>query len=527
MKSSRVKSSGSSKDTSSEEAGCSTSISVSIRIKPGSESSVVDVDSAGDIHINGRRFGYAKSIVKGSDQLVAYESLGAGLFDKLREGYDCTLLAFGQTGSGKTYTQFGPPGSLTEAALVKANGAIPPAWGVFPRLLMKLMNNESTMGTLAASAIEVYQDRAYDLLNKRKHLVVGGTRSKSSGLVVNGKMHPVSCTCLICHNAREKAKEHRRQSGTFSNEFETRGEERWLVRTPTDVARLSRTVEATRIAKGHLLNVRSSRSHCLVRLHLTRTTGDTTKVQQFMFVDLAGSERIGKSGVTGVSQSEALEINSSLTALGRVIKQLGERSSHIPYRTSTLTMLLRSSFGGKSVTSVVINLSSDPQHADESISSLKFGERMVRVKNRATVVSGTSISAEIEMLERQLKTAKAELQMMRDTNLAGHFGPDCCQTDINSVKDNLRRLEIYEVEAWNRQVQKTELEGAGKAPNDKMLMNTITKLQNARLEASNLKEIIMRQKTIKGLWIPPTPAFERKETEVAALETNLRLLRTK
>ena len=282
-----------------------TSISVSIRVRPGKESSTIDVDEDGNILINGRQFGYAKSVVKGSDQAVAYHALGSNLFHKLREGYNCTLLAYGQTGSGKTYSMFGPRGSLTEASLAEANGATPSAWGIFPRLMMDLLN-EPDMGTFVASAIEVYQDRAYDLLNNRKALSVGGTRSQGGGLNVNGKLHPISCYCRICHNAREQAKEKRRESGVLINqtseEFHTNGEERWPLKSPKDIACLARTVEATRVAQGHLLNARSSRSHCLVRLHLTRNTGDTKKEQQFMFVDLAGSERIGKSGVTGVGE---------------------------------------------------------------------------------------------------------------------------------------------------------------------------------------------------------------------------------
>ena len=287
-----------------------TSISVSIRVRPGKESSTIDVDEDGNILINGRQFGYAKSVVKGSDQAVAYHALGSNLFHKLREGYNCTLLAYGQTGSGKTYSMFGPPGSLTEASLAEANGATPSAWGIFPRLMMDLLN-EPDMGTFVASAIEVYQDRAYDLLNNRKALSVGGTRSQGGGLNVNGKLHPISCYCRICHNAREQAKEKRRESGVLINqtseEFHTNGEERWPLKSPKDIACLARTVEATRVAQGHLLNARSSRSHCLVRLHLTRNTGDTKKEQQFMFVDLAGSERIGKSGVTGVGEIMVVE----------------------------------------------------------------------------------------------------------------------------------------------------------------------------------------------------------------------------
>ena len=503
------------------------SITVAIRIRPETDTSTIVVDSNEvDVHINGRSFGYASSIVKGSDQLIAYGSLGADLFRTLQDGYNCTLLAYGQTGSGKTYTMFGPPGSLTEASLAIANGEIPPAWGVFPRLTMNLLN--AGLGTLAASAVEVYQDRAYDLLNKRKHLTVGGTRSQNTGLVVNGKMHPVSCYCRICHNDREQKKERQRasdNSDTIFDEFRTNGEQRWHLRTPNDIACFARTVEATRVAKGHLLNARSSRSHCLVRLHLTRNSGDITKEQQFVFVDLAGSERIGKSGVTGVGKSEALKINSSLTCLGRVIKSLGEGSTHVPYRTSTLTMLLRSSFGGKSVTSVVVNVSSDPQHGEESICSLKFGERMVHVKNQATTVSGVSMSSEIDMLVKQIKKARADLQQMKDRKLCGHFGATSSQTEINSITENIRRLKLYEKQAWKFQVQKTELEGEGKCENDPMLRGTIDKLHASQLEASNLSDIIARQKTIKGLWIEAAPAYERKEAEVDALETKLSQLK--
>ena len=504
------------------------SITVSVRVRPGAASTISLDPSDGHIRINGRSFGYASSVVKGSDQIVAYESLGVDLFGKLRDGYDCTLLAYGQTGSGKTYTMFGPPGSLTEASLAKAKGEIPPAWGVFPRLMMNLLN-EPDLGTLAASAIEVYQDRAYDLLNKRKHLTVGGTRSQSTGLVVNGKMHPVSCYCRICHNSREQKKEMQHKHGNtihLIDDFCTNGEQRWPLRTPNDIACLARTVEATRVAQGHLLNARSSRSHCLVRLHLTRNSRDITKEQQFVFVDLAGSERIGKSGVTGIGKSEALKINSSLTCLGRVIKSLGEGSKHVPYRTSTLTMLLRSSFGGKSVTSVVVNVSSDPQHIEESVCSLKFGERMVRVKNRATIVSGVSMSAETDMLVQKLKKAHADLQQMKDKKMCGHFGANSTQTEINSITENIRRLQLYEKQAWILQIQKTELEGMGNCQNDQVLKDIVDKMHASRLEASNLRDIIARQKTIKGLWIEATPAYKKKEAEVLALETKLRQLGT-
>ena len=76
------------------------------------------------------------------------------------------------------------------------------------------------------------------------------------------------------------------------------------MKTAEDVARFARTIEATRTAKSHALNDRSSRSHCLVKIHLVRkTAGGQTKVT-LLFVDLAGSERTKKTGVEGQAKAE-------------------------------------------------------------------------------------------------------------------------------------------------------------------------------------------------------------------------------
>jgi hypothetical protein len=51
-------------------------------------------------------------------------------------------------------------------------------------------------------------------------------------------------------------------------------------------------------------------------------------------VDLAGSERLKKSSSEGQRKKEALHINSSLTALGKVVMALDPASgaNHVPYR---------------------------------------------------------------------------------------------------------------------------------------------------------------------------------------------------
>lgn len=66
-----------------------------------------------------------------------------------------------------------------------------------------------------------------------------------------------------------------------------------------------------------------------------------TRKSQFHLIDLAGSERQTLTGTGGESLREACYINSSLSALGNVIRSLTQRDCHIPYRDSKLTHLLR------------------------------------------------------------------------------------------------------------------------------------------------------------------------------------------
>lgn len=329
------------------------SIAVAVRLRPApAADDAVLVDAAtGAVDVGGKGFRFASSVVQGSDQLAAYDALAAPLVDSLMHGFSCTLLAYGQTGSGKTHTMFGPPGCLTEASLADAGGGTPSTWGLFPRTVLELL--QSGTGALHATAVEVYQDKAYDLLADRAPLTVGSARK---GVVVGAKAgkpliignkdaqsvagaHPPGCRCGACWKAnkealaarlakREGTRQDTRRSGgrggggssggnsgrVASEQFATVGETVVALKTPSDVARLARTVEVTRVATGHALNARSSRSHCLVHLYLVAKTKDgKVSKRQLLFVDLAGSERTARTGVEGAAKQQATAINGSLT----------------------------------------------------------------------------------------------------------------------------------------------------------------------------------------------------------------------
>ena len=236
-------------------------------------------------------------------------------------------MAYGQTGSGKTYSVFGPPGCLTETELHRAQSAgksIPDTWGIFPRVAIQLFNLPDVQ-SFQISVVEVYQNRAFDLLDQHKALSVGSRRS--SGLDLgNGVFHASGCYCRICHKMR------REKSHNPACKPEPVLASREVIKSAEDVARfvvfvvvlccevlgciffdsnsffsflirflhsilfprLARLVEVSRVAKGHLLNARSSRSHCLVQIHLSLKQGNQVLTPTFLFVDLAGSERIKK-----------------------------------------------------------------------------------------------------------------------------------------------------------------------------------------------------------------------------------------
>ena len=90
----------------------------------------------------------------------------------------------------------------------------------------------------------------------------------------------------------------------------------------------------------HDINAHSSRSHCLLVIHVaaTDTASGVRTVGKLTLCDLAGSERITKTGATGLTLTEAQNINKSLLELGNVISALMQQSKHVPYRYATASL---------------------------------------------------------------------------------------------------------------------------------------------------------------------------------------------
>jgi len=313
---------------------------------------------------------------------------------------------------------------------------------------------------------------------------------------------------------------------TEPNIFATVGEKLLPLTTPVQVAQLALTIELTRTAVGHALNARSSRSHCLVHLYcVERKEGKVTK-RQLLFVDLAGSERILKSGVEGVAATQAMAINSSLTALGKVIRALGSHAEHVPFRDSLLTKLLRSSLEGRATTSVVINIASEPEHNDETRCSLEFGERMAGVKTVATKVTGQLRldEGDVNALTKEFEALRAEITQMESADLdLGDFHADAVHSEVNSLKRNIRRQAQQAARLKELRMQLAESK-ASEGTNTSALNEKVAQQEK---EVSKLFDLVEMQKTapaVRGgppIWQGPNKRYVAMLARVQTIQDAL------
>ncbi|KAF8380238.1 hypothetical protein HHK36_027720 [Tetracentron sinense] len=154
------------------------------------------------------------------------------------------------------------------------------------------------------------------------------------------------------------------------------------VNSTTNVMELMTIGLMNRAVGATALNERSSRSHSVLTVHVRGTDSETGSALRgsLHLVDLAGSERVERSEATGDRLREAQHINKSLSALGDVIFALAQKSPHVPYRNSKLTQVLQSSLGGQAKTLMFVQLNPDVDSYSETLSSLKFAERVSGVE---------------------------------------------------------------------------------------------------------------------------------------------------
>ncbi|XP_029808156.1 kinesin-like protein KIF7 [Suricata suricatta] len=318
-----------------------------LRVEPGHSRVTLGRDRHFDFHV---------VLDEDAGQEAVYQACVQPLLEAFFEGFNATVFAYGQTGSGKTYTM----GEASVASLHEDEQ------GVIPRAMaeaFKLIDENDLLDCLVhVSYLEVYKEEFRDLLE-------AGTASRDIQLREDDRGNVVLC-----------------------------GVKEVAVEGLDEVLSLLEMGNAARHTGATHLNRLSSRSHTVFTVtleqrgrapsRLPRPPAGQLLVSKFHFVDLAGSERVLKTGSTGERLKESIQINSSLLALGNVISALGDpqrRGSHIPYRDSKITRILKDSLGGNAKTLMIACVSPSSSDFDETLNTLNYASRAQNIRNRATV----------------------------------------------------------------------------------------------------------------------------------------------
>lgn len=293
--------------------------SVYVREKPGNADSIWEINR-NKITLKDSKhkieYKFKNCFTRDSKNHEIHRVAAKGIIGAVLSGLNGTVLTYGQTGSGKTYTMMG---TSREKGLIQ----------------LGLEDLFSVRCEVECSYLQIYNEHVFDLLGERSY------------------------EALSVYEGVQKG-------------FHIRGLGKYRTESLEDSAQLIEKGEKNRVYASTTMNLHSSRSHTIFRV--------TVDGSVLNFVDLAGSERL-YNGEKGKSMNEGKCINKSLFYLCQVISRLSERKedSHVPYRNSLLTKILRTSLGGNSVTSVVCTVMTTAEQYEMTLSTLRFGGRAKKV----------------------------------------------------------------------------------------------------------------------------------------------------
>ncbi|KAJ2896967.1 uncharacterized protein MKZ38_005066 [Zalerion maritima] len=259
----------------------------------------------------------------------------------LFQGIDVTFFAYGVTGTGKTHTMRG--------GLKLADR------GVIPRLLSNVFRRAKKIGKdttgntsvdVHLSYYEIYNDKVFDLLEPIEKRTVAGLPLREK----DGKTIVVGLSERLCQDLK-------------------------------DFEKLYIEANNNRVTASTKLNAHSSRSHAILRVKLTQTTGDMVKESVASAIDLAGSEDNRRTDNGKERLVESAAINKSLFVLSQCIDAISRGDKRIPYRESKMTRIL--SLGqNNGITVMVLNLAPLRSYHLDTLSSLNVSSRAKRIEVR-------------------------------------------------------------------------------------------------------------------------------------------------
>ncbi|CAG9816249.1 unnamed protein product [Phaedon cochleariae] len=275
---------------------------------------------------------------EGATQKTIFEQMVKPFVKYVRQGYNCTVFANGQTGTGKTYTIGTDPYVKNEED-----------FGLIPRTLNEFFeyrDDDDSEVEISLSFIEIYNEKVFDLLLNDK--------PEDKPLQVKGLKAQGFCQERV-YNSQE-AKHFLKIGNKNRHTAETKQ------------------------------NAKSSRSHAIFTIYCNvKHKDNNTTSAKLNLVDLAGSESIKKTGNQGSTFQEGVNINRGLLSIGQVMTALSTNASHIPYRQSIITSILKDSLNTHNYVSLIACVSSLAEDSTETSQTLEFAQRVKKMKNKPEV----------------------------------------------------------------------------------------------------------------------------------------------
>ncbi|KAJ3066811.1 Kinesin-like protein kif9 [Podochytrium sp. JEL0797] len=355
-------------------------------------------------------------ILHNVSQEKVYDECGHGIVKAMMDGYHGTIMAYGQTGAGKTFTMTGATENY------KHRGLIPRA---ISHVFKEVSERPQMACTIRISYLEIYNEQILDLL---------------AGNVLDGGGVEEGVSLAVVEDNKSGISYVKGLSTPIANSEE-------------EALNLLFEGETNRSIAQHQLNKLSTRSHCIFTVYLEARSRveslERVVSSKLNLVDLAGSERISKTHTVGVSLKEAMYINKSLTFLEQVILALSQKKprTHIPYRQSKLTHVLRTSLGGSCNTLLIANIWGESLHIEETISTLRFATRMMCVANTPVVNVQVDPAAVIRRLEREVRELKQELAMHDSLAGRGHVVYEAFGEGVRAEMGRVVKAYLKEEEA--------------------------------------------------------------------------------
>jgi hypothetical protein len=431
---------------------------------------------AGNVNNNVTDFSFSINAVlpPTTSQQEVFDTCVKDIVDGALDGVSGCVLAYGQTGAGKTYTMSGPPaGSFSDRGIMPRSISY-----IFSKIeeARQASGGEDRYSAIRVSYVEIYQDKLIDLLAKSPGDLSLFTAS-ASGVESGTSLSQTQSTSFVSTPLSAAAES--KAAGFLQVQEDKRGRifvpglSSPIVRSEAEAVNWLFIGQANRAIAEHALNKASTRSHCIFTVYLEQTmsadeaTGvngaakaantvtvpklkpnirggnNATSVEsssqqpvdvsppqtqrivtvrsKLHLVDLAGSERLEKTASEGLVLREAQAINKSLAFLEQVVVALLEKGrDHVPYRQSKLTHMLKDALGGHCRTRMIAAAWSDADHVDETLSTLRFAARMMRVKTTPSrdIAASEGMLSEAERA-RIVSVYEAELTALR-TELAMH-----------------------------------------------------------------------------------------------------------